>query len=426
MIKKFTVTILLFSTLAIVAQRNSASPYSYFGIGENFDPLTVEQASMGGIGTALKDVYHLNFTNPASLADLKLATYAVGGSMSFIAIKEDGISDSGSSTSLRYVSLAFPIAKNMGFSVGLQPFSSVGYSLLNTEYNGEDVYKISRYTGSGGTNRLYAGFGATLFDGFSIGAEASFIFGSIDKNILEVLNDVSRGTQVEENLNIRGGLYKVGAQYQKTLKNDLQLSSGAALSFGADLSANGNERTYSISSLDSSIREILDDASVRGTVTIPLKYSIGVGVGRANKWYAGVNQEFKDAASVSNNVDLPDAVYQYEEGSKFSIGGYYIPKFNSISSYWDRITYRAGFRLENIGVGIDGIGTGQDYTSIKDFGINIGVGLPLPKQLSNLNLGFEYGQKGTTDNNLVKEEYFNIKLSLSLNSRNWFKKRKID
>ncbi|PQJ22937.1 hypothetical protein [Tenacibaculum sp. SG-28] len=426
MIKKITVTILLLSSLAILAQRNSTSPYSYFGIGENFDPLTVEQASMGGIGVALKDVYHLNFTNPASLADLKVATYAMGGSMSFITIKEEGISDSGSSTSLRYVSLAFPISKNMGFSVGLQPFSSVGYALLNTEYNGEDISKVSRYSGSGGTNRLYAGFGVYLFKGFSLGGEASFIFGSIDKNILEILNEVSRGTQVEENLNIRGGLYKVGAQYQKILKNDLQLSTGASVTFGADLSAKGSERIYSIGAIDSRIRELLDDSAVQGTVTIPLNYTIGVGLGRANKWYAGLNQEFSEAASVSSNVDIPDALYQYEKGSKFSIGGYYIPKFNSISSYWDRITYRAGFRMENIGVAVDGLGTGQDYTSIKDFGINVGVGLPLPKQLSNLNLGFEYGQRGTTDNNLVKEEYFNIKLSLSLNSRNWFKQRKID
>ena len=69
---------------------------------------------------------------------------------------------------------------------------------------------------------------------------------------------------------------------------------------------------------------------------------------------------------------------------------------------------------------------GTNFTSIDDFGINLGFGLPMPRQISSLNLGFEYGQKGTIDNNLIKENYFNIRLSLSLNSTNWFKKRQID
>jgi hypothetical protein len=79
-----------------------------------------------------------------------------------------------------------------------------------------------------------------------------------------------------------------------------------------------------------------------------------------------------------------------------------------------------------MGILADGTGTGNNLTSINDFGINIGFGLPLPKQLSSINIGFEYGQRGTIINNLIKENYFNVKLSLSLNSINWFKTRKID
>ena len=96
---------------------------------------------------------------------------------------------------------------------------------------------------------------------------------------------------------------------------------------------------------------------------------------------------------------------------------------NSISSYWDRVTYRAGLRFEDTGLLVK---TTNDFTAIKDFGINIGLGLPLPRQLSNVNIGFEYGQKGSSSSILVKEEYFNVRLSLSLNSLKWFQKREID
>jgi hypothetical protein len=51
--------------------------------------------------------------------------------------------------------------------------------------------------------------------------------------------------------------------------------------------------------------------------------------------------------------------------------------------------------------------------------------LPLGNRLSNVNVGFEYGKKGTTSNGLLEENYFNFRLSLSLNDI-WFRKRKID
>ncbi len=67
----------------------------------------------------------------------------------------------------------------------------------------------------------------------------------------------------------------------------------------------------------------------------------------------------------------------------------------------------------------------NSFTSIDDFGISFGLGLPLGNRLSNLNVGFEYGKKGTTSNGLLEENYFNFRLSLSLNDV-WFKQRKID
>ncbi len=105
-----------------------------------------------------------------------------------------------------------------------------------------------------------------------------------------------------------------------------------------------------------------------------------------------------------------------------------MPKINSISSYWDRVTYRGGLRFEKIGLAVDGSGTGANFTSIDDFGMSFGLGLPL-KQLSTVNLGFEYGKRGTTSNNLIEENYFNVRLSLSLTAsgaQGWFRKRKID
>jgi hypothetical protein len=110
----------------------------------------------------------------------------------------------------------------------------------------------------------------------------------------------------------------------------------------------------------------------------------------------------------------------------FSLGGFVIPKINSISSYWNRVTYRAGLRFEKTGLLVNGTPTGTNFTPIDDFGISFGLGLPLDNRYSSVNIGLEYGKKGTTSNNLIQENYFNFRLSLSLTDINWFIKRKID
>jgi hypothetical protein len=60
--------------------------------------------------------------------------------------------------------------------------------------------------------------------------------------------------------------------------------------------------------------------------------------------------------------------------------------------------------------------------------MSFGLGLPL-KQASSVNLGFEFGKRGTAANNLIEENYFNLRISLSLTAsgaQSWFRKRKID
>ena len=108
---------------------------------------------------------------------------------------------------------------------------------------------------------------------------------------------------------------------------------------------------------------------------------------------------------------------RYESFSNISVGGFYLPKINSISSYFNRITYRAGFHYQKTGLVVN-------ETSIDQYGISFGLSLPIGLKLSNVNLGFEAGKRGTTDNNLIEENFYNFRLSLSLNDK-WFRKQKI-
>jgi len=104
--------------------------------------------------------------------------------------------------------------------------------------------------------------------------------------------------------------------------------------------------------------------------------------------------------------------------NSFSIhlGSEYIPKHNSITSYWHRVRYRLGVRYENTYLEINN-------QPIKEFGISFGLGFPFRRSKSMLNFAFEFGNRGTVENNLVQENFIKFTFGLSIYER-WFVKNK--
>ena len=433
MIKNIIVSILLLSSVVVLGQRASSSPYSFFGIGDQFKSNTVEQSAMGGIGVAFSHYKYLNFTNPAAYANLRYSTYSLGLLNNDLTIKTADTKQSSTSTALSYVALAFPIGDTAGFSFGMQPISSVGYSLTNTSFTDDgDPIEISIFEGNGGVNRFYGSFGIKIFKGLSLGIEGDFSFGNIENNITNQIADVALGTKYQEAIMLRGGSVKLGALYDHSLNDKLILTAGATVKLGNDFTAEGESLTYSavFANGGESIRDILKDedgndiTDIDGDYNLPSKTTFGVGLGEIDKWYAGVEYEMQDAISAAGLLENSGSAYRYGNFNRISLGGFYLPKINALSGYWNRVTYRAGLRLENTGLLVNGSINNSNFTEIKDFGISFGLGLPL-KQLSTVNMGFEFGKRGTIDNNLIEENYFNFRLSLSL-SEKWFIKRKID
>ena len=105
-------------------------------------------------------------------------------------------------------------------------------------------------------------------------------------------------------------------------------------------------------------------------------------------------------------------------GKRVAIGGYFIPQYNSFTSYLKRITYRGGLRYENTGLIVND-------KAIDDMAVTLGLGFPMTGSFSNINVGMEYGRRGTKAADLVRENYLNFTVSLSLSDK-WFVKRKIN
>ncbi|NNK74335.1 MAG: hypothetical protein HKO94_14195 [Flavobacteriaceae bacterium] len=210
------------------------------------------------------------------------------------------------------------------------------------------------------------------------------------------------------------------------INSRLQLTAAATYSPKSELSSN-NSRIYetivinATSGQEFPVNDIEADLSAQGldktTLNIPARTSLGAGIGRPRHWFLGAEYTFLQTSQFSNRIfDIENATF--EDASTFALGGFYIPQYTSFNKYWKRVVYRAGIRFENTGLKINN-------ESINEFGISFGVGLPVGRLFSNANLGFEIGQRGTTNQGLVQENFVTFQLSLSLNDR-WFVKRKFN
>jgi long-subunit fatty acid transport protein len=413
MIKRILFAALLTMSTLSFAQNTTASPYSFGGIGLINYRGTVEIKSMGGM-SVFSDSIHTNIQNPATYANLRYTNYSVGGRRNETSLKSDGQSDNTSVSALDYLVVGIPAGK-FGASFGLYPYSSVGYELTNVDADGQQVF-----TGTGGLTKVFLGIGYELMKGLNIGAEAQYNFGNIRNQALFAENNIEFGTQEVNRSDISGLNFVLGAYYKTKVTDKLSLTGSLTFTPESDLSVeNFRELATVLVSDEGGIggAEVVDINVSDSEIQFPSKLSLGLGLGEDNKWFVGGEYSIEGTGVLTNrSFDLENL--QYQDAAKVRIGGLYIPKYNSLTSYWSRITYRAGFRFEETGLRINN-------EDINEFGMSFGLGLPVGKRISNINLGFEYGKRGTTNAGLVEENFINVFISLSLNDK-WFIKRKYD
>ncbi|MEZ4792596.1 MAG: hypothetical protein R2783_03760 [Gelidibacter sp.] len=435
MIKKLVVVLIAVIAFQSHAQEGTASPYSFYGIGSLKFKGTVENRSMGGL-SIFTDSIHVNLRNPASYVgpDLKLyneesrpVKFAIGGSYSSTNLKSDSGSDKANTTTFDYFAVSVPMGK-FGMGFGLLPYTSVGYKLEATDSDG---LTSNRYKGEGGMNKAFFGLGYKITEELSVGVDASYNFGNIkNSSIAFIYDENDELVQYQSRENNRSDLsglnFNLGLNYKTMLNGKLQLMSGFTYAPKSTITSN-NTRSFSTIVINeftgqefviNTVDADLEAQNLKTTdLTLPSRISIGAGIGQPQKWFVGTEFTFQNTSKFSNPIfDITNA--KFVNASTIAIGGFYIPEYDSFSKYWKRVVYRAGVHFENTGLEINN-------ETINEFGMSFGLGLPIGGFFSNGNIGFEFGKRGTTNQNLIQENFINLQFSLSLNDR-WFQKRKYD
>lgn len=425
MIKKIIISICLLFSLVSLSQNGTSSPYSFYGIGDVRFKGTIENTSMGGLAI-VPDSIHLNIVNPAMYSSLKLTTYGVGGTFSATKLTTDSQTEKAQRTALDYLAVGIPL-KKLGIGFGLIPYSSVGYNLKSSSTDNNSIRTDSYDKGDGGVNKVFLGFGYQITKGLSIGADVQYNFGQINTQNISSRYDANglpiQYSSKEENKSIvNGANITTGISYQSKLNSKMNLFTSATYSPASSINLT-NSRAVSLVQTVNGFEAVLlvgDPVAIEVPSTkliLPSKLTFGIGIGDSKKWIIGTEFEFQNSSNFGNRfTDITNVSYQ--NSTKFTLGGYYIPNYKSFTNYLSKIVYRGGLRYENTGLIINN-------TSVKDAALTLGMGLPLRGAFSNINLGFEFGNRGTANAGLVNENYMNFRVGLSLNDR-WFVKSKYD
>jgi len=416
MIRKIITSFILFSVFASFAQESSSSPYSFYGIGDVKFKGTAETRSMGGV-SVFADSIHLNLQNPAQLASLKITSFAVGGTYLNTKLTSETQKEKARRTTLDYLAIGIPTGK-FAFGFGLIPYTAVGYKIQKLSTDSDPL--TTRYNGSGGINKVFFGMAYKLTKNINIGIDGNYNFGTIETTSLRFLDAVQYGTRETNHSELSGFNINAGLAFQTKVKSKYTYFGSVVYSPVSDLTLQNEREIATVQFSSSGSTSVVDLQNIivpDAKMKLPSKFSIGSGFGEVKKWLIGAEVTFQSNSDLKNRFDDINGVV-FENSTRYSLGGYFIPNFNSYADYYKRITYRGGLRFENTGMVI------QDK-KIDDFAVNFGLGLPLGGTFSNININFEIGKRGTKYYNLIQENYFNLSLGFSLSDR-WFVKRKYD
>ena len=428
MIKNLGFVVACLIATGMCAQDGSVSPYSYFGLGDIREAGTVENQMMGDIGV-YADSIHINLKNPAAYSklgvrgrdDFGITTYTAGISHKQLRFKSFADEQSSAVTNLDYLALALTLKEGLGLGFGLRPYSSVGYNFEDLR-GVEGSRVLNEYSGEGGLNKVFVSLGYELVKDLSVGVTVNYNFGTIESLRVQSTEGVQFGAKDSRASRIGGFDLNYALNYIPALDEKHTLYTSLRINTQANLSARNTRQLGSFSLSTSQDIEVIDvNLEAQGLkdtgVKIPTTTTLGLGYGENLKWFLGAEYSYQQLGDFENEFLQFDNLV-YDNASTIAVGGFIIPDRNSFESYFKRITYRAGLRYANAGMMIND-------KEVKNLGITFGLGLPLGRSFSNLNLGFELGRRGTSAADLIEESYVKINIGLSL-SEQWFRKRRIN
>ncbi|MBX3101101.1 MAG: hypothetical protein KF690_01175 [Bacteroidetes bacterium] len=446
-------------TPPVRAQQQTYSPYSEYGVGELNTPAMSRYFGMYGLGVAAGDPYSVNYQNPASWGQVRTTTLD-------FSLQARNTRLSTAQTSIPFGSgglnaLAFVFTKprsNFGVSAGLLPYSSVGYEVrrvITVPNDTTTANMVSHHEGQGGLNTFYLGAGGKLRNlPIYVGGSLNYLFGTVRNTYTSgFATTVSASnplgitpttrTEVHRTISYQGLSARAGIIYRDTLfrthipapdstssareraryqRRKVEQNAPNFLRVGLiweqPVWGRSERDLIVVGSSGGSLYNAVDtlDRSPQVSVSLPFTAGMGICLERELRYLIGLDityQNWSTFALDGENQHLQNLL-------RLSLGGEWIPNRNPTNlnaPFLSRIAWRAGTGYEQSYLRLNG-------QAITAYGASVGMGIPISKLSSNrINLGLQWQRRGTTENNLVREDNVRFLLGISF-SELWYSPRK--
>lgn len=407
------------------AQGGTNSPYSQFGIGALSDQSQSMSRGMNGVGYGLRQGNNVNTLNPASYSGVDSLTmlFDMGVSGQFTHYEEGKLRRNASLASFEYVVGSFRAWKNVGVSFGLLPYSSVGYEYATSSRDQNLGQLTESFTGSGGLHEVFLGFGWRLIKPLSIGVNAGYLWGSIDRSVLPDADATANSLRKNYSTSVSNYKLDVGAQWVQPIGRFDRLTLGAVVGLGHNLKNDAEMTIVSTNQLSNSS----DTTALKLTDAFELPMSFGVGAAYQHAGKLTLAADFtldkwgdvKFPTFTGNEYKLQSGLLK--DRMKMSVGLDWLPNPSQMGGrFLEHVHYRLGAGYATPYYYING------KEGPKELSVSAGFGIPIVNMHNNrsvLNISGQWVRSSATD--FLTENYFRINIGVTFNER-WFMKWKVD
>lgn len=406
---------ILGTALSATSQNGTMTPYSRYGYGILRDRATSTQRSMGGVGYAMQSGRQINAMNPASYAAVDSLTFLFDLGVDLTALWQTETTDAGARISdnnfgggLDYATMQFPLGRHMGMSIGLVPFSSVGYSFGDDIANG-----MASRQGSGSINELYVGVAGNVFKGFYVGVDFSYMFGTILNDSYAIVGTSGSQAVFQKEIKVRDWNMTAGIQYGFNPTPGQRLSLGLTYRPGKTLLGDASTYYY-VENLSSP--ETHDAHKLKDNYSLPDTWGAGINYRIGPRWMFEGDFTYQPWSKAKfRGFESDEISHDFANRWKIAAGAQFVPNYRG--GYGQRINYRLGGYYNRDYLIVRG-------NNVREYGVSIGLGFPVPTFKTTVNLGFEWKRRESSPRVLIKEDYLNITLGINFNEM-WFRQSKI-
>lgn len=395
--------LLLSGTLS--AQNLTSSPFSRFAYGDMNENVPTAYRAMGGIGIGMRSNRAICAAQPASYTACDTLTFMmdIAASVTWSHYHDAIGTRNRANGSLEYLTLQVPLWKKwIAASVGLLPYSSVGYNIGVADSINSDYHYTKLYYGNGNISEIYGGLSFNICNWVALGVNVYYMWGDLDR--IRALSFDETGlepTLQDEVLSVSNVRLRYGAQFFHTWGKHSVVVGGVL------------ENKMKLHS-EYYIVETQSEDSIytwKGLFQTPTLFGLGVSYNWANRLTVAFDFERQYMASALYN-GLPGRYSGLRDKNRFALGLEY--RHNPLGrKYVDRMMWRAGFSLQD-----------EYLASIgaKKISATIGIGFPLHSVGTMMNTTIEYARRGSSSGLVDHSLRFTLGVAIA---ENWFFKRKL-